>query len=606
MITKNGIIFRDTDFEAIVRDFAETAPQLLLQHPETAKIALEIDRQKLAEQLGTQFTVAVIGQMKAGKSTLLNAIIGKDLAPTGVSESTATVNHFRYDAEGDLSDKFRVHWEDGRTENRALDELNAWTGTEENAKKTKFLDFFAGSDFLKTAIITDTPGTRSVEDSHEQAAQGIISDKLESETFLYGERAHAVIYVVNPVARREDKDLLRVFGAARRLPGASPANSIAVVQKWELMPLGEADRKCERLYNQLREEVCEVFPASGLLANALRVMPEDSWNLLAKFAVESTPEAFMHMLRMDRYFLRDDSKTSGASLDLATRNRLYESIVASLRPPTGQMGSTPSLPADVKKLESEAKARSWSVIRFSLLLANSKKLDDGKALQDAVLEASGIEKLKTVLQKRFFTPHRLIRTTNVLSKVSEPCDTALVKLENIEEDKRDNLDLGEQSRKLLKHSSDVPDIILKPVQGYIDKSISSVKNEMEQVQRLQLELGRTQRIAKRNAEQIDDEIKYLGELDKCLSQLDETFRPDGEKRMLERLFGVNGTSVWERLGLASESELGPATQRYAFKLRVHWSNRYYNGATGIFRRVCDCAVNRLDSILDYLEENVNE
>ena len=42
------------------------------------------------------FTLAVAGQMRVGKSTLINAMIGADLAIPGVTETTATVNWLRH------------------------------------------------------------------------------------------------------------------------------------------------------------------------------------------------------------------------------------------------------------------------------------------------------------------------------------------------------------------------------------------------------------------------------------------------------------------------------------------------------------------------------
>jgi hypothetical protein len=114
-----------------------------------------------------------------------------------------------------------------------LDRVGEWIGTETNATKTQRLDFFADTDFLRLANVVDTPGTRSVIQTHEDATQGFLADKLESDSLRYGGSADAVIYAVNPVGRESDRDLLQLFGERTRLPGASAYNSIAVVQKWE-------------------------------------------------------------------------------------------------------------------------------------------------------------------------------------------------------------------------------------------------------------------------------------------------------------------------------------------------------------------------------------
>lgn len=47
-----------------------------------------------------EFQIAVVGILKAGKSTLLNALIGADLAPTGLNSTTAALTKFRSSRQG--------------------------------------------------------------------------------------------------------------------------------------------------------------------------------------------------------------------------------------------------------------------------------------------------------------------------------------------------------------------------------------------------------------------------------------------------------------------------------------------------------------------------
>ena len=118
------------------------APRLLLQRPETADLALAIERLQLIESLRSRFTVAIVGQMRVGKSTLLNALMGRRLAPTGITETTATINWFRH-ARGELTGKFRVHWNDGSSEDLPLQAVTNWLGREENARATRALDLLS-------------------------------------------------------------------------------------------------------------------------------------------------------------------------------------------------------------------------------------------------------------------------------------------------------------------------------------------------------------------------------------------------------------------------------------------------------------------------------
>src|SRR3954453_2866708 len=54
-------------------------------------VVLEAERARLDEPL----RVAIAGKVKAGKSTLLNALVGEELAPTDAGECTKIVTWYR-------------------------------------------------------------------------------------------------------------------------------------------------------------------------------------------------------------------------------------------------------------------------------------------------------------------------------------------------------------------------------------------------------------------------------------------------------------------------------------------------------------------------------
>jgi ATPase subunit of ABC transporter with duplicated ATPase domains len=58
--------------------------------------ALAQAMERLSGRVDQPCVVAVVGRMKAGKSTFLNALLGEDLAKVGAAETTATINYFRY------------------------------------------------------------------------------------------------------------------------------------------------------------------------------------------------------------------------------------------------------------------------------------------------------------------------------------------------------------------------------------------------------------------------------------------------------------------------------------------------------------------------------
>jgi hypothetical protein len=563
MPNSESACFSYADFESLVRGFAESVPQLLLKHPETADLAFQIEKLQLTEALESRFTVAIIGQMRVGKSTLLNALIGRDLAPTGVTETTATINWFRY-GTGDICANFRIHWNDGSTEDRPLDQVSQWVGDQQNTTQTRTLDFFTDSDFLKIANIVDTPGTRSVLEHHEETTQGFLAEKLEAETLRYGGRADAVIYAINPVARETDRDLLQLFGERTRPPGASAYNSIAVVQKWEHLepdPLLEVAKKCDRLRIQLQGRVAEVIPTSGLLARLAVQTPTETWEQLAMLANRSTPEAIRYLLRADSYFIEE---RTGAALDRGIRIQLCRQI-------------------------------EWPALRFVLKFAQVRQIKDAQSLQQAILEASGIKQLKSVLQTRFFALAGLIQASTVLRKAWDPCNIALLRLRDLVEQRRRALDLGARSEDILRPLIQ-NNATLSPVFDYVAHSRISVQNDLNQIETTRHDLDRIRYQAESNFVFLDQDIT-------CLERL-ENLSPDeisdDERFELYRLFGGTGPNIETRLGCADSIER-EKMRELLWDRHSYWAERRSRASGGLLR-ICEHAANCLERLLDQLEE----
>jgi len=76
------------------------------------------------------------------------------------------------------------------------------------------------------------------------------------------------------------------------------------------------------------------------------------------------------------------------------------------------------------------KQMEWPVLRFAITIASANKIDDGNALCQALIEASGIEQLKNLLKDRFFSLAGLIKAGSVLRKAWDPCNIALLRIKN--------------------------------------------------------------------------------------------------------------------------------------------------------------------------------
>ena len=67
----------------------------------------------LSQQVHQPCVLAVVGGVKQGKSTFVNALLGADLAKVGENEVTATLNYFSYGRPLDPDRPVRCHWREG-------------------------------------------------------------------------------------------------------------------------------------------------------------------------------------------------------------------------------------------------------------------------------------------------------------------------------------------------------------------------------------------------------------------------------------------------------------------------------------------------------------
>ena len=146
---------------------------------------------KLAQELGTEpvaeearelaarvtegrFYVACVGQFKRGKSTLLNALVGYEVVPTGFIPVTAVPTVIRF---GDAPHA-RVRMRDGMWRDIAMPELKEYVTEELNPENQKAVDgaeVFVPSPLLSSGMcFVDTPGLGSVFTGNTATTQAFI------------------------------------------------------------------------------------------------------------------------------------------------------------------------------------------------------------------------------------------------------------------------------------------------------------------------------------------------------------------------------------------------------------------------------------------------
>ncbi len=127
-----------------------------------------------------EFRITVVGEFSSGKSTFLNAIIGKDILPHGVKETTAAITYIHNVSESDsLLNKVIIHFNDKDAQDKviSIDKDNSalidYVTTSENkykvVKDIASVDIYVHfTDNQTPIVLIDTPGMNGVAEGHRE------------------------------------------------------------------------------------------------------------------------------------------------------------------------------------------------------------------------------------------------------------------------------------------------------------------------------------------------------------------------------------------------------------------------------------------------------
>lgn len=146
----------DMDLAGVLREVAGVASQVGVDH-------LPAEAAALAERLAEgRFFVACVGQFKRGKSTLLNALVGEPVLPTGVVPVTTAVTVLRHGPRRAA----RIRLRDGGWRDIDPGDVGAYVTEAENPENRKgveAVEVFVPSPLLASGMcLVDTPGLGSV------------------------------------------------------------------------------------------------------------------------------------------------------------------------------------------------------------------------------------------------------------------------------------------------------------------------------------------------------------------------------------------------------------------------------------------------------------
>ncbi|PPB49599.1 GTP-binding protein [Arthrobacter pityocampae] len=253
-----------------------------------------------AQRLREPLRVAVAGMVKAGKSTLLNAIIGEEIAPTDTGECTRIVTWYRYAA----TPRIILHPVDGeprplpltRVDGRLVLDLGG-----QQAEDVARLVVDWPAENLRAMTLIDTPGIASLStDVSARSTRFLTPEDAPSE-------ADAVIYLMRHL-HASDLLFLEAFhdtSAAR----SGTVNALAVLSRADEVGAGRLDSliAASRIADRyradasLRSLVLDVLPMAGLLAQSARTLRQAEFRVFAALAALERTERERTLISADRF-----------------------------------------------------------------------------------------------------------------------------------------------------------------------------------------------------------------------------------------------------------------------------------------------------------------
>ncbi|MBQ9060251.1 MAG: dynamin family protein [Firmicutes bacterium] len=279
---------------------------------------------QLADRMQRQeMTLAVIGQFKRGKTSLVNRILGRDILPVGIVPITAAVTRIRYqrpaavDAAdaGPAADKTaRVWFQNGLCEEVPAEDLHSYISEQENRNNERGVaevELETDADFLKDGLVlVDTPGVGSVHENNSRSAydfaresDGVIFmlsvdspiNQIEIDFLRDTQRfAGKFYFVVNKIDIIDEEELQEYLDYCNALicsimeiePGSEAAGAI------RLIPVSA---KKDRGVNQLKQTIRE-----DLIRSARSIMDQSAAHKLLEILTDTHRQisAYREVLKM--------------------------------------------------------------------------------------------------------------------------------------------------------------------------------------------------------------------------------------------------------------------------------------------------------------------
>lgn len=251
----------------------------------------------MSSRLDQPLRVAVVGVMKAGKSTLLNAVMKEKILITGTLETTYTVSWFKYSTKPGL----KIILKNDKSIDAPFEDLEKWTARDVKninplIDEVKYVEIYYPSEVLKTMELIDTPGLLSTheKDSNNTLDFLMLNKAADEATKKEASSADAIIYAFNRGAQQSDVEILEAFQGETVIGNASPINAIGVYTKsdthWRCEMNQDPFESARQIADNLMEHpviqrlLYSISTVSAMMVESIAELDEKDWEVLYRLS----------------------------------------------------------------------------------------------------------------------------------------------------------------------------------------------------------------------------------------------------------------------------------------------------------------------------------